>query len=127
MGELPKLTILFNHPPLVAYYLRAIYSLHHFPLLQASGISFPFLLRLPGIVADSSSSLSCSKSKKMTPGLDYPLGRSWSSRSAPLSIMVSGYHGNTDSVMVMLLLLSIYFLPELARAFRPFLCAQRAG
>ena len=44
--------IWFNHPPLTAYYLRAIYSLHHLPFLEASGITFPFLLRLPGIVAD---------------------------------------------------------------------------
>ena len=28
-------TILFNHPPLVAYYLRAIYSLHHFPFFRS--------------------------------------------------------------------------------------------
>src|SRR6266542_3356469 len=37
--------IWFNHPPLTACYLCAIYSLHHLPLLEASGITFPFLLR----------------------------------------------------------------------------------
>src|SRR5690242_19175211 len=45
-------TILFNHPPLTAWYLQAIYLLHQSPLLQTLGITFAFLLRLPGIVAD---------------------------------------------------------------------------
>jgi len=114
-------TILFNHPPLVAYYLRAIYSLHHFPLLQASGISFPFLLRLPGIVADFVVILVLLQIKKNDPRLRLPTWALVVFALSPLSIMVSGYHGNTDSVMVMLLLLSIYFCtrnqPALAGLF----------
>jgi hypothetical protein len=42
----------FNHPPLTAYYLRGILALTEQPWCQAAGIYFPFLLRLPGIVAD---------------------------------------------------------------------------
>src|SRR6059058_791314 len=44
--------ISFNHPPLTAYFLMGIYNLAHLPFLQENTISFPFLLRLPGIVAD---------------------------------------------------------------------------
>src|SRR5215831_2678748 len=40
-------TILFNHPPLTAAYLRSIYHLCQSPLLQDLGVTFPFLLRLP--------------------------------------------------------------------------------
>src|ERR1700730_9961478 len=44
--------ISFNHPPLTAYFLRGIYNLAQLSFVQANAISFPFLLRLPGIVAD---------------------------------------------------------------------------
>src|SRR5438874_1420615 len=44
--------ISFNHPPLTAYFLIGIYNLAHLPFVQENTISFPFLLRLPGIVAD---------------------------------------------------------------------------
>jgi len=102
-------TILFNHPPLVAHYLRAIYFLHHFPLLEASGISFPFLLRLPGIIADFVIILVLLQIKENDPRLRLPTWALVVFALSPLSIMVSGYHGNTDSVMVMLLFLSTYF------------------
>ena len=42
----------FNHPSVVAHYLTAIYGVDHQPFAQENGITFPFLLRLPGIVAD---------------------------------------------------------------------------
>src|SRR6476620_8419150 len=45
-------SILFNHPPLVGYLLRALIWLSRQSVFEQLGISFPFLLRLPGIVAD---------------------------------------------------------------------------
>src|SRR5260370_42645446 len=42
----------FNHPPLTAYYLRGIFALTEQRWCQDLGIHFPFLLRLPGILAD---------------------------------------------------------------------------
>src|SRR5438874_12446241 len=42
----------FNHPPLTAYYLRGIYALTEQRWCQDIGVHFPFLLRLPGIIAD---------------------------------------------------------------------------
>ena len=102
-------TILFNHPPLTAYYLRAIYSLHHLPLLEASGITFPFLLRLPGIVADFVVVLVLLQVRENDPRLRLPIWALVIFALSPVSLMVSGYHGNTDPVMVMLLLLSVYF------------------
>src|SRR5207253_4068590 len=45
-------SISFNHPPLTAYYLRAIYQLAHQTFFRENGLTFPFLLRLPGIIAD---------------------------------------------------------------------------
>jgi len=42
----------FNHPPLTAYFLRGIYWLSRSEWFRSNGLTFPFLLRLPGIVAD---------------------------------------------------------------------------
>src|SRR6266850_1486673 len=45
-------SILFNHPPLVGYFLRGLAWLAHQPFFEQNGLTFPFLLRLPGIIAD---------------------------------------------------------------------------
>ena len=103
-------TILFNHPPLTAYFLRAIFHLYNLPIFQGVGIvSFPFLLRLPGIVADFVVIVLLLRIKKNDPRLRLPTWALVMFALSPLSIMVSGYHGNTDPVMVMLLLFSVYF------------------
>src|SRR5213595_3489585 len=44
--------VAFNHPPLIAAFIRSIYQSDHVVWLHENGIAFPFLLRLPGIVAD---------------------------------------------------------------------------
>ena len=102
-------TILFNHPPLTAYYLSAIYSLSHLPFFEESGIAFPFLLRMPGILADFAVILLLLRIKSREPQLRLPYWALMAFALSPLSLMVSGYHGNTDPVMTMLLLVSVYF------------------
>jgi hypothetical protein len=103
-------TILFNHPPLTAYFLRAIFHLYNLPIFQGVGIvNFPFLLRLPGIVADFVVIVLLLRIKKNDPRLRLPTWALVMLALSPLSIMVSGYHGNTDPVMVMLFLFSVYF------------------
>lgn len=109
LGWTYQSTILFNHPPLTAYYLSAIYSLHHLPFLEEAGIAFPFLLRVPGIVADFVVILLLLRIKSNDPELRLPIWALMIFALSPLSLMVSGYHGNTDPVMVMLLLFSVYF------------------
>ncbi len=109
LGWTYQSTILFNHPPLTAYYLSAIYSLNHLPFFQECGIAFPFLLRLPGIVADFVVLLLLLQIKSNEPQLRLPTWALITLALSPLSFMVSGYHGNTDPVMVMFLLVSVYF------------------
>src|SRR5207253_1136529 len=57
LAETYRRDILFNHPPLVAYYLRAIYALSNLYFLTHNNITFASLLRLPGVIADLFSSL----------------------------------------------------------------------
>ena len=101
---LPKGPI-FNHPPMTASFLEFIRSLSQSEAVQANGFSFPFLLRLPGIIADLIVVLVtiaiCRRHQlQINPWFIGVLALS------PVSLMVSGYHGNTDSVMVMFLFLA---------------------
>ncbi len=100
----------FNHPPLTAYFLRAIYQLHHRPFCGENGIAFPFLLRLPGILADFVTVLALLAFPKRGRQFFFPTWALTLFALSPVSFMVSGFHGNTDPVMVMLLVLAAVFL-----------------
>jgi hypothetical protein len=97
----------FNHPPLTAYYLRGIYALTEQRWCQDLGIHFPFLLRLPGIIADFLVILVLLRLTKTE--LRIPTWALALFALSPVSLMVSGFHGNTDPVMVMLLVLASLF------------------
>src|SRR5882762_4365036 len=97
----------FNHPPLTAYYLRGIFALTEQPWCQDLGIHFPFLLRLPGIIADFLVVLVLLRMTKTD--LRIPTWALALFALSPVSLMVSGFHGNTDPVMVMFLVLASFF------------------
>ena len=94
-----RATAEFNHTPLVGWFCAAIYSL-------GQGFAFNLLLRLPGIVADF-----------------LAVGLLWKWREqhaqppfwalllfalSPVNFMISGFHGNVDSVLAWLLLLAAW-------------------
>ena len=96
----------FNHPPLTAYYLRGIYALTEQQWCQDIGLHFPFLLRLPGILADLLVVLVLLRMTKMD--LRIPTWALALFALSPVSLMVSGFHGNTDPVMVSLLVCAVW-------------------
>jgi hypothetical protein len=101
-------SILFNHPPVAAYYLQLIFYLDQKASFQANGLTFPVLLRLPGILADIIVLLVLLAIRRNYPKIAIP---NWSLvlfALSPVSLMVSGFHGNTDPVMVMFLVLAAY-------------------
>jgi len=95
----------FNHPPFMVHVLTVLDS-----LTSLTGLPFAFWLRLPGIVADLASLVLLWRILEA--------GTATMSRRTALilfagastSIMVSGFHGNTDPIMVAFLLLSIMLL-----------------
>jgi Glycosyltransferase family 87 len=114
----------FNHPPLIAYYLRGIYALTEQRWCQDIGLHFPFLLRLPGIIADFlvvGVLLRMSKTDFRIPTWALALFA-----LSPVSLMVSGFHGNTDPVMVLLLVCAVWMClrnrPALAGLFFSLSC-----
>ena len=114
----------FNHPPLTAYYLRGIYALTEQRWCQDIGVHFPFLLRLPGIIADFLVVLVLLRMTKMD--LHIPTWALALFALSPVSLMVSGFHGNTDPVMVLLLVCAVWMSlrsrPMLAGLFFALSC-----
>jgi hypothetical protein len=97
--EIYKGTQYFNHTPLVGWFLQAIYALSH-----GNVFVFAFFLRLPAIFADMGAVMTLLWLREKT-------GRpAWWAlalfAASPVAFMVSGYHGNVDSVMAMLVLIA---------------------
>lgn len=91
----------YNHPPMMSGYLSLIR-----PLVPYSPNGFPFLMKLPALLADLGSIW-----------LIYRIVvRFWDARSAtlaaclvalsPILISVSGFHGNTDPLFIFLVVLA---------------------
>jgi len=86
----------FIHPPFIIHFLK---------LIGTSTTWFPFWLRLPAILADIGTVLVVTR---LIPTI--------STRSIvllalnPVSILISGFHGNTDPVMIFFVVLSVYLL-----------------
>src|SRR5436305_2833100 len=96
----------FNHPPLTAYYLRGIYFVTEQRWCQDLGVHFPFLLRLPGIIADFLVVLVLLRISKID--IRIPTWALALFALSPVSLMVYGFHGNTDPVMVLLLVCAVW-------------------
>ena len=96
----------FNHPPLTAYFLRGIFLLTETKWAQDFGIHFPFLLRLPGIIADFLVVLILLQFRKID--IVVPTWALALFAISPVSLMVSGFHGNTDPAMILFLVCAIW-------------------
>jgi hypothetical protein len=103
----------FNHPPVTGEFFGLLY---HFavwltpPAPHVVPRSFPFLLRLPSIIADALGLLVLLRLHQKTgkPAV-------WALilfALSPVAFMVSGFHGNVDPIMVCLLLMAAYFCVE---------------
>lgn len=86
----------FNHPPFIIHCLK---------LLGMTAAWFPFWLRLPGILADIGTVLLVTR---LTPRISTRLLVLLALN--PVSILVSGFHGNTDPLMIFFVVLTVYLL-----------------
>ncbi len=127
-------TSLFNHTPLVAGYFAASYQSANFlgtkfPALMAffpqsardHPFLFPLCLRIPPILADLLAVGLVVRFQRRTGRL--PVWAICLFALSPVSFMVSGYHGNFDSMMVLFLLLAAAMADE----ERPLMCAVALG
>jgi len=93
----------FNHTPMLAMVLVGLYWLS-----KTFAWSYPLLLRLPGIAADVVTALVVWRA--VTVDMPGRISYAWACLFAlsPVSFMVSGYHGNFDSILAMFVLLATY-------------------
>lgn len=99
--------VLFNHPPLPGYFSKVSLLIS-----RVLPLSFPFVFKFPGVVADC-----------LTAWL---LWSWWNQRRGPeagasavalygwslCAILVSGYHGNTDAIVTFFAVLALYLSEE---------------
>src|SRR5579871_3714975 len=96
---------LFSHPPSMIHVLRfwdALESLTRLPL--------QFWMRLCCALADLGTVLVIWKLSLRSQVLMIDAKKLILLAACPISIMVSGFHGNTDPIMVFFLVLSVYFV-----------------
>jgi hypothetical protein len=95
----------FSHPPSMIHVLQAWHLLEihgHLPL--------QFWMRFSCALADALSLLVVWKIGKQNPSLRIaPAGLALLA-ACPLSLMISGFHGNTDPIMILFVLASVYFI-----------------
>jgi len=87
----------FNHPPFVIHFLKLVGT--------SSAAWFPFWIRLPAILADIGTVLVVTR---LIPGISKRLIVLLALN--PVSILISGFHGNTDPVMIFFVVLAVYLL-----------------
>jgi Gpi18-like mannosyltransferase len=95
----------FNSPPAMIHVIR-LWGW----LADNSGIPFRFWLRLPSVLADVGTVLLVARWLTMLWPARKHVGVLMCLILCPTAILISGYHGNTDSVMIFLVLLSLYLV-----------------
>ncbi|HKZ03229.1 MAG TPA: hypothetical protein VJ180_13375 [Pyrinomonadaceae bacterium] len=94
----------FNHTPFVPQLLRTMGF-----LTESTPLPFKFWLRLPAILADTGSLLLVWKILEQS-RLKFRPSTLVLMAACPISILVSGFHGQVDPVMIFFLLLSLYLI-----------------
>jgi tetratricopeptide (TPR) repeat protein len=100
----------FNHPPSMLPVLRGLDW-----AARETGVSFAFWLRLLPTLADAATLLLVYR--LWAPKLELPGVRAGLLllAASPALLLISGFHGNTDSVMIMLVMLSVYLTERRGR------------
>lgn len=114
-----QLQSIFNHTPMVGTYAALLQRTE--PGTQLKPQRYPFFLRLPGILGDFLSVLILLRIRKLSgvpPGWAIGLFA-----LSPVAFMVSGFHGNVDSLLAMLILAAAW----LALENKPLLCGIALG
>jgi 4-amino-4-deoxy-L-arabinose transferase-like glycosyltransferase len=95
----------YNHGPLAGWMLVAINW-----LVDNGVASFPFLIRVPACLADLVTALLMFELVRLVRSATQAAIAAVLVVSSPVLFVVSGFHGNTDPVFVMFMLLSVYLI-----------------
>lgn len=95
---------LYNHPPLIGYYLEVINK------LASWGVPLKVSMRTISSAADVISGMLVLEMLRRRTTLLRAACSGLAVSASPLLLLVSGYHGNTDPVFLMLVLLGTYLI-----------------
>jgi hypothetical protein len=94
----------FNHPPFMIHVLRLLDWIN-----RETHLPFPFLIRFPGILADIGTLCLIYRMQQVAI-LKASITAVVILALCPISVLISGFHGNTDSVMVFFVVASVFML-----------------
>lgn len=94
----------YNHPPLAGLMLQGV------TLASEAGLSFPLAIRIPAIAADVVTPFLLLEMLRARMSLRPAFAASVAVAVSPALFVISGFHGNTDALMLMLALLAAYLL-----------------
>jgi Dolichyl-phosphate-mannose-protein mannosyltransferase len=98
--------LIYNHPPLIGYLLLVVNA------ATSHGVSFPLAIRIPAISADVVTPFLLFELLRRRRSLLEAFVAATSVALSPVLLVISGFHGNTDPVFIMLSLLSVYLLVD---------------
>jgi Dolichyl-phosphate-mannose-protein mannosyltransferase len=100
------LLIRYNHPPPMGWVLMALNQ------LTDLGLPFRFLIRLPACLADVGSTFLVFELLRRRATLRTAFAGAMVVAVSPVLFIISGFHGNTDSVFVFFVLLTVWLLAD---------------
>ena len=100
----------YNHPPLVGYLLEALSALHGW------GVPIEFSLRAAAALSDVVAALLVFEILRRRRTMGVATFGGVTLAASPILLLVSGYHGNTDPVTMMLLWFGAHLLIDRRRA-----------
>ncbi|WP_328400003.1 glycosyltransferase 87 family protein [Streptomyces sp. NBC_00390] len=110
----------YNHPPLASWMLLGLDELHQL------GIPFATLIRAPACLADFVSVLLVFEILRKRRSVRAATACAIGCAVSPVLIATSGYHGNTDSVAIMLMVAAAYLLVDRRAPFAAGMSAALA-
>jgi hypothetical protein len=101
---------LYNHPPLIGYFLMLTNG------LAELGLPLKVTLRAVSSAADVASALLVFEILRTRGSLGRATASAFAVAASPVLVLISGYHGNTDPIFLMLVLLGSFLLIDKQRA-----------
>lgn len=100
---------LYNHPPLIGYFLELVSGAGHL------GLPWSFTIRAVASLADVASAFLVFELVRARRGLLEGALAGVVVAASPVLFVISGFHGNTDPIFVLFTLLSVYLLADRQR------------
>ena len=98
--------MVYNHPPLIGWWLQVVNA------ATDAGIPFGFMIRLPSVLAHAATALLVFAILQRRVTQRVALASALLVAASPVLVIISGFHGNNDPVVAMLVIAAVYLLVD---------------